>query len=378
MNVFLKSVKSKSISTLLAAAAICMTPLAQAVEISPYFTYWGLGKVNSLTDAKRIMGMNNATYAFVVSNGSCNLDRDFGAASTNLKSFVNSGGNLIIAFGGAQGPYLEESCKWDEENLFYLMEKVLLDTGARRIEFDIEGDHIWDNEAHSARNNVVKRLQDRYTNLAVSFALPGWRNGLDSKYLTLLRNVLNAGIRISQIDVMAQSFGTNEGGLGALTIETMQSSAKQLAPIFGKTIDQVYGLMGVCPMIGKNDDGYFFTLNDAQKVGAFAKATGLSRISYWYFQRDQAQNYNGMMPINSYSSLIQSDFQFYNTFNSSANGNTSSPGNCNYPNWATGAAYQVGSVVKYSPNGRLYRARVANPGYNPTVSTYFWDSFTCQ
>ena len=51
--------------------------------------------------------------------------------------------------------------------------------------------------------------------------------------------------------------------------------------------------------------------------------------------------------------------------------------NCNYPGWAGGNSYAVGSIVKYPDNGKFYKASHANPGYDPTISTYYWDSFAC-
>jgi predicted chitinase len=49
---------------------------------------------------------------------------------------------------------------------------------------------------------------------------------------------------------------------------------------------------------------------------------------------------------------------------------------CNYPNWVAGANYVTGNIVKY--NGAYYIAEHDNPGYDPTVSTWFWDPYTCD
>jgi hypothetical protein len=43
--------------------------------------------------------------------------------------------------------------------------------------------------------------------------------------------------------------------------------------------------------------------------------------------------------------------------------------------WVQGQSYATGSVVSY--NGKLYRAKYANPGYNPTISTYYWAPAAC-
>ncbi len=58
--------------------------------------------------------------------------------------------------------------------------------------------------------------------------------------------------------------------------------------------------------------------------------------------------------------------------------NTSTAPSCPSPtnSWTQGAAYAVGQVVGY--NGSLYVARYANPGYNPTMSTYYWAAYACK
>ncbi len=50
---------------------------------------------------------------------------------------------------------------------------------------------------------------------------------------------------------------------------------------------------------------------------------------------------------------------------------------CSYPNWVAGQWYDVGAIVKYT-NGNYYRAKNANPGYDPVVSTWFWEPYSCS
>ena len=49
---------------------------------------------------------------------------------------------------------------------------------------------------------------------------------------------------------------------------------------------------------------------------------------------------------------------------------------CSYTAWVNGKSYAAGSVVSY--NGALYIAKYANPGYIPTVSTYYWTGYACS
>ncbi|MDJ0343471.1 glycoside hydrolase family 19 protein [Streptomyces sp. H10-C2] len=52
-------------------------------------------------------------------------------------------------------------------------------------------------------------------------------------------------------------------------------------------------------------------------------------------------------------------------------------GSCDYPAWVAGRAYVTGDVVKYS-DGNLYRAEHDNPGYDPVISTWYWEPYTCS
>nr|WP_166640648.1 chitinase [Amycolatopsis sp. SID8362] len=49
---------------------------------------------------------------------------------------------------------------------------------------------------------------------------------------------------------------------------------------------------------------------------------------------------------------------------------------CSYPNWVAGQWYDVGAIVKYT-NGGYYRAKNANPGYDPVISTWYWEPYNC-
>ena len=48
---------------------------------------------------------------------------------------------------------------------------------------------------------------------------------------------------------------------------------------------------------------------------------------------------------------------------------------CNASQWQQGHWYNEGDVVSF--NGGTYVAEHGNPGYDPTISTWFWSPFTC-
>lgn len=51
---------------------------------------------------------------------------------------------------------------------------------------------------------------------------------------------------------------------------------------------------------------------------------------------------------------------------------------CSFPNYAWGSNYVTGNIVTYPDNGKYYIATHDNPGWDPTISTYFWSPYTCS
>lgn len=57
---------------------------------------------------------------------------------------------------------------------------------------------------------------------------------------------------------------------------------------------------------------------------------------------------------------------------------TASAATCSsYPNWVAGKSYNAGDIVRYT-DGKAYRAERANPGYDPIISTWYWEPYACD
>lgn len=48
-----------------------------------------------------------------------------------------------------------------------------------------------------------------------------------------------------------------------------------------------------------------------------------------------------------------------------------------YPSWVAGKAYLTGDIVRYT-DGKAYIAEHDNPGYDPTISTWYWEPYACD
>ncbi|PKW05209.1 chitinase GH19 [Streptomyces sp. 1222.5] len=57
---------------------------------------------------------------------------------------------------------------------------------------------------------------------------------------------------------------------------------------------------------------------------------------------------------------------------------TASAAECSsYPSWVAGRQYRTGDIVRYS-DGKAYIAEHDNPGYDPIISTWFWEPYGCD
>ncbi|KFG77097.1 glycoside hydrolase family 19 protein [Streptomyces mutabilis] len=48
-----------------------------------------------------------------------------------------------------------------------------------------------------------------------------------------------------------------------------------------------------------------------------------------------------------------------------------------YPAWSADANYNAGDIVRYA-DGKAYIAEHANPGYDPLISTWYWEPYACD
>jgi chitinase len=301
---------------------------ASAAQLAPYFYAWGGGntsdyKVSSLMDAKAKMGLNQATLAFAIAGGPCKVIGDPESMASDALSFQASGGKLILSFGGASGPYLEDTCT-DPVKLVAEMDRVIQAMGVSAIDFDIEGSYTANPTIAARRNAAIKTLQAKYPKLTVSFTLPvnapsSWgQGGLDNNGLSTLSNAVSAGVRVDIVNLMTMDYYSapvNGNSQGDNAIKAAAATVDQLKSIYpGLTDAQLYAKIGITPMIGVNDDASIFALSDAQKVADFSSKNGVGLIAYWALQRDQAGKTSDANNLPLHSGVAQNDYAYYNIF----------------------------------------------------------------
>ena len=315
----------------MAAAAVS----ANATQVAPYFYTWAFGgsgyAANSLAQAKAA-GVNAVTLAFGTSNGSCTLQGfDVFNNSTykaDLQNYIAGGGRVILSFGGADGPFLEDDCSASQ---FYNIVSNLVSTyKIYNLDFDVEGSEVDDTAAANTRNSAIKQLQAAYPNLYVSFTVPVDPSGLPGDVVTLIKNAKNAGVNISVVNIMTMDYGYMGESESTVALESANGTFNQLKSIYTSlSTAQLWSMVGITPMIGTNDypggSQEKFTVADATTVTQFAEANNIGLISYWALNRDQPGAAPNEDSLDQFNGVSTSKFQYFNTFAAAESGTTSPP-----------------------------------------------------
>lgn len=306
---------------------------ASAAIVAPYFFTWGYNssayKVRNLMDARQKEQLSAVTLAFALGTSGCKLTSDVDNMLPDIKNFIAAGGKVLISFGGAAGTYLETTCS-TAAALAATIDGLIQRTGSYNLDFDIEGGSTGNATANNLRTQALKILQTKYPQLYVAYTLAvdaahgGSPGGLASDGLNILKMSIAAGVRIDMVNIMTMDYYYTVAGktMGDLAISATEATLAQLKTLYPqKTTAQLYGMIGITPMIGENDDHSMFTVADAKKVAAYAKTNGIGLLAFWALQRDQV----GAGSLDNYSNANSVDFEFYYAFKTAEGGTTPTP-----------------------------------------------------
>jgi len=273
-------------------------------------------------------GVKHYTLAFMVSRNGCSaawggvipLADNF--YQTEMDALRQSGGDVIVSFGGANGVELAQSCG-TTASLQAQYQAVIEAYHLTHLDFDIEGAAIEDTASVDRRNKAIAALQAearaQNKTLDVSFTLPVLPTGLTWQGVALLQNALANGVEISTVNIMAMDYGgaaADPYRMGDNAIAALNSLHAQLQPLYpNKTDAQIWRMLGVTPMIGLNDvHPEVFTLSDAQQVLQFAQQKNIARLAMWSMSRDQSCPNNGAYVAPDCSGIVQAPWAFSNVF----------------------------------------------------------------
>jgi chitinase len=232
-------------------------------------------------------GLKYYTLAFLIPQSGCTPEWEddgsaVGAFASQISAIQNAGGNVIISFGGEDGGELAQTCT-NVSQLTAAYQNVVNTYGVTRLDFDIEGSVLSDTAATSLRDQALAALQAEDPSVQIDFTLAvspqGLPTGTGSEY-ALLQDAQAKGVKVSVVNIMTMDFGAGSNDL-ADAESAAQATAGQLSGLYGISTSAAYGMMGLTPIAGTNDDGTYFSTANAQSLESFAASNGVAELSFW-------------------------------------------------------------------------------------------------
>jgi hypothetical protein len=273
-------------------------PTAGATGFAPYVDTSLFPPFNLVTTAKAT-GVKQFNLAFVVGGGS-GCTPEWGGVTAvgddpvaaQIVALRAIGGDVRISFGGEDGSELAQTCT-SVPQLEAAYQQVISGYDVNKIDFDIEGAAVDNTAANARRDQALAALQAQDPGLQVSLTLPVLPSGLPSDEDAVLTGAVQAGVKISAVNVMAMDFGDGpapnpSGQMGTYAIDAATATDAQVASAMGISDTAAWSKVAVTPMIGVNDSSdEIFTLANAQQLVAFAQSKHLAWLTMWSAARDQ-------------------------------------------------------------------------------------------
>jgi Cellulose binding domain len=275
------------------------TPSGPAAGFAPYVDV-NLDPPYNLVSTARQTGVKQFNLAFIIASADGGCTPEWGGVDSvgdnpvaaQIGALRAIGGDVRISFGGEGGQELALTCSTASQ-LEAAYQQVISAYHVTKVDFDVEGTALADAAANARRDQALAALQQK-DNLQISFTLPVIPSGLNPQDIALLTGAVQAGVRISAVDIMTMDYGDgvapDPGGMmGTYAIQALTAADAQLAGLLGISGDAAWSKIAVTPMIGVNDiSDEIFTLANARQLEAFAASKHLAWLSMWAASRDTA------------------------------------------------------------------------------------------
>jgi chitinase len=271
----------------------------------------------TLSQLQASSGINKFTLGFVISGNGCvpawggtapvSTDTSISAQITKLRE---SGGDVIIAFGGYDGLELGQTCT-DVPSLQAAYQTVIDKYKAKILDLDVEHTAIEDPASIDRRSQALKALAIANPGLQINYTLPATHAGLTDLSLNVIRSAVKFGTPVAVVNLMAMDYGSpvTTGAMGPDAVAAASGAMCQLKSA------GLRARVGITPMIGVNDSaGETFTLDDAQVVLNYAQANPnvVALLAFWSVGRDNGGCSGTVSPL--CSGIAQKDWDFTRIF----------------------------------------------------------------
>ncbi|AEV82374.1 chitinase [Actinoplanes sp. SE50] len=281
-----------------------------AKAVAPYY-YTGWGNPPSLSAVTAATGVRWFTMAFMLNSGTCDPKWDGsrpltgGQDQTAITTIRADGGDVIVSFGGASGPWLEHYCG-SASALAAAYQKVIDAYGLKAIDIDIEGTPYDSATDQQKTVDALKTIKANNPGITTYITLGSGTGGPDD---SLIKRAAAAGLVVDGWGIMTFDWGNTGGNQGQLTIQAADGLKNKLKSAYGWSDAEAYHHVGISSMNGITDEHATVTLADMQTITAYAQQHTIARLTFWSLNRDR--QCPGAYPNDdTCSGVAQSAYQF--------------------------------------------------------------------
>jgi hypothetical protein len=278
--------------------------------VAPYY-YTGWGNPPNLTTVTQSTGVKWFTMAFMLNSGNCDPKWDGSRALTGgqdqtaINTIRANGGDVVISFGGASGPWLEHYCS-SASALAAAYQKVINAYGLKAIDIDIEGTPYNTPADQQKTVDALKTIKANNPGITIYITLGSGTSGPDA---SLINRAAGAGLVIDGWGIMTFDWGNTSGNQGQLTIQAADGLKNRLKSAYGWSDADAYKHVGISSMNGITDERATVTLADMQTITAYAQQHTIARLTFWSLNRDR-QCPSGYPNDDTCSGVAQSAYQY--------------------------------------------------------------------
>ena len=280
---------------------------------APYYESYLAPDTPSITATAKASGAKFMTIAFMQSKGTKSCAVDWNSAASQPLSYYNAdiaslrriGGNVIPSFGGYSadtfgahdhGTEIADSCT-SVPKIAAVYEQVVRTLRVTRLDMDVESNAETYAAGINRRDEAIAIAQRwaarRGIRLQIQFTLPVEPDGLESAGVSVLRNAIADGVRVSSVNIMVFDYYLPHEGvmnMSKTAITCANSVHAELAKLYPHLSSrQIWRMEAMTMLPGISDFGKdeTTTVHDARVMLAFEQKMHMNLLSIWAIQRDK-------------------------------------------------------------------------------------------
>jgi chitinase len=295
------------------AASSEADPTGRVVSVAPYVDVT-LPNRPDLSEVARTTGHDDFVLSFILAGqGGCepnwggNLPLDDAELLADVAALRSTGGQVVLASGGAQGPYLENACA-NATELADAYRAALDAVDANSLDVDIESDV----PVRLVTEALAELQQERGTAITLTLQVED-ESGLTPLAVDVLQAAAEQELDVT-VNAMVMNFDP-EGAWGDSIVTAAEATVEQMREVWpDASTEALHSRLGLTLMIGRNDTGAVTTIADAETVLEHARTHDVGFLGFWSLARDNGDCPGQEVASSGCSGVDQRPYEFTELF----------------------------------------------------------------